>query len=177
MSRYAYADPPYLGCAKRHYSDHPDHAIYDTVEGHAALIDRLEFEFPDGWALSMGSSNLPSLLPIMPAGIRIGAWIKPFANYKPNVNPAYAWEPVIFKGGRKRGRYEMTIPDWVSASITLKRGCVGAKPDNFCFWIFRLLGILPEDDFIDLFPGSGAVSRAWDIYRRQMTFPKMGAKP
>ena len=35
-----------------------------------------------------------------PAGVRVGAWVKTFCAFKKGVRPAYAWEPVIFTGGR-----------------------------------------------------------------------------
>ena len=41
---------------------------------------------------------------------------------------------------------------------------VGAKPAVFVRWIFDLLGALPGDEFVDIFPGSGGVARAWRIY-------------
>jgi hypothetical protein len=41
---------------------------------------------------------------------------------------------------------------------------IGAKPAAFCFWMFDLLGARPGDDFVDLFPGSGGVTRAWQVY-------------
>ena len=100
------------------------------------------------------------------------AWVKPFAAFKPNVNPAYAWEPVIVRGGRKRTRAEATVRDWVSANITLKRGLAGAKPESFCFWLFDVLGMQSGDEFDDLFPGTGGVGRAWSAYQRQL--PCMG---
>jgi len=37
---------------------------------------------------------------------------------------------------------------------------IGAKPAVVCRWIFTLLGAAPGDIPDDLFPGSGAVSRA-----------------
>ena len=46
--KFAYADPPYIGQAKRHYSHDPNCAEVD----HAELIAQLCSEFPDGWALS-----------------------------------------------------------------------------------------------------------------------------
>lgn len=55
--------------------------------------------------------------------------------------------------------------DFVVANITPKRGTHGAKPDEFCRWIFDLLGMQPGDDLVDLFPGSGAVSRTWAEYQ------------
>lgn len=166
--RFAYADPPYLGCAS--YYDHPDTAIYDKPEAHRDLVARLVDEFPDGWAMSLHTPSLRAILPMCPEDCRIGAWVKPFASFKPGVNPAYAWEPVIFRGGRKRGRDELTTRDFCAANITMRRGFTGAKPEAFCFWVFDLLGAVAGDDFHDLFPGSGAVSRAWDEYRRRETF-------
>lgn len=165
--RFAYADPPYLGCSATHYSDHPEHAVYDTVEGHKTLIDRLVDEFPDGWALSMASTNLRTLLPLCPDDVRVGSWTKPFAAFKANVTVAYAWEPVVFRGGRKRSREQDTVRDWVAVGITLKRGLTGVKPDEFCNWIFSVLNIHPGDEFVDVFHGSGAVTRAWDSWQRQ----------
>jgi hypothetical protein len=38
---------------------------------------------------------------------------------------------------------------------------------EFCFWLFDLLGLRPEDDLHDLYPGSGAVSSAWEQWCRQ----------
>ena len=164
--KFAYADPPYLGCSKKHYGDHPDHAVYDTLEGHRALIDRMMDEFPDGWALSCTSGNLYDILPLCPVKPRIAAWVKPFAAFKVNVNPAYAWEPVIFMGGRKRGRDQDTTRDWVAANITLRKGVSGAKPPQFCWWLFDLLGMEPEDEFHDLFPGSDSVTKAHEAWKQ-----------
>jgi hypothetical protein len=41
---------------------------------------------------------------------------------------------------------------------------IGAKPAAVCRWIFALLGAAPGDTLDDLFPGSGAVTRAWAAY-------------
>jgi hypothetical protein len=160
--RFAYADPPYLRCAARLYGD----ATYDSLEAHENLIDSLD-EY-DGWAYSLSSSSLYEILPLCPDDVRIAAWVKPFCSFKPNVNPAYAWEPVIYRGGRKRPRTEPTVRDFVSANITLKKGLAGAKPEAFCRWIFDLLGMTPGDEFIDVFPGTGIVSAVWnDVVREE----------
>lgn len=157
--KIAYADPPYVGQARRHYG---------TSEiDYAALLARLALEFPDGWALSASSPSLRLLLPLCPDDVRIAAWVKPFAIFKPGVNPAYAWEPVIFRGGRHRSRAEPTVRDWVSCNIALRRGLVGAKPEGFCMWLFDLLGMAFDDDLIDLFPGTGAISRAWAKWKEE----------
>lgn len=157
-----YADPPYLGQGRKHYGDrHPDAADCDTPEWHRRLIDRLRIEYPDGWALSLSVPSLQTILPMCPPGVRVAAWVKPFASFKPGVNPGYCWEPVIWRGGRKRTRKEPTVRDYVSCNITLRRGFPGAKPEEFCWWVFDLLGLRRGDRFDDLFPGSGAVQRAW----------------
>jgi hypothetical protein len=163
--RFAYADPPYIGQASKHYADHSDYA--GEVD-HGELIQRLVDEFSDGWALSLSSPTLQMILALCPADVRVMAWVKTFAAFKVNVNPAYAWEPVIVRGGRKRARESLTVRDWVAAPITLRRGTHGAKPDPFCYWLFEVLGAHPTDELVDLFPGSGAVTRAWAGWRRQL---------
>jgi len=152
--RFAYADPPYIGQAKRHYSKEE---IAKEVN-HELLIAYLN-EF-DGWALSLSSPTLKTILPMCPDDVRVMAWVKPFASFKPNVPVAYAWEPVIVRGGRKRSRTEPTVRDWVSENITLRRGLAGAKPVGFCRWMFDVLNVQSEDEFVDVFPGTEAVTSA-----------------
>jgi hypothetical protein len=158
--RVAYADPPYMGQAKKHYAHDPQCAEVD----HPALIEQLNTF--DAWALSLSSPTLRIILPMCPDDVRVMAWVKPFCAFKVNVNPAYAWEPVIVRGGRKRTREQETARDWVSEVITLRKGLSGVKPRGFCYWLFEVLNLNPEDEFHDLFPGSGAVSRAWTEWRR-----------
>jgi len=100
-------------------------------------------------------------VPVVATSAALGAWVKPFCVFKPGVNPAYAWEPLIFRGGRKRTRLEPTERDWVLANITLRKGLSGAKPQAFSEWVFRLLGACRGDELVDLFPGTGAVTTAW----------------
>jgi hypothetical protein len=161
-ARIAYADPPYIGQAKRHYSHDPLCAEVD----HNELLARL-VEF-DGWALSCSSSSLKQILtlPNCPDDVRIASWVKPFASFKPNVNPAYAWEPVLYSVARKHERTDSTVRDWVSANITLQRGLSGAKPEAFCYWLFALLNIKPGDEFVDMYPGTNGVSVAWQNWKR-----------
>lgn len=165
--KVAYADPPYIG----HSYYYPEHEEVD----HVKLIEDLQWgnEHYDGWALSCSSPSLRFILNHYLIGksfddgvIRIAAWVKPFASFKPNVNPAYAWEPIVFKPARVRhSRNEPTVRDWVAVNITMKKGLVGAKPPKFCYWLFELLGMKPEDDFNDLYPGTGIVTRCWNEYK------------
>ena len=152
--KIAYADPPYIGQAKKHYSKDPNCAEVD----HRDLIRHLEHF--DGWALSCSSPSLKEILSYCNS-VRVGAWVKPFCSWKKNVNPAYAWEPVIYKPARGP-MCKRTTRDFISENITLKRGLSGVKPQAFCFWIFQITGARPKDELIDLFPGSGAVGMAWD---------------
>lgn len=164
--RFAYADPPYIGQAKRHYSDDPRCAEVD----HAALIDKLVAEFPDGWALSASSPSLAVILPLCPPGYRVAVWCKSFCAFKRNVRPAYAWEPVIFWGGRnpmhgyraevpELGGKQVTPKDFIVEPITLRKGLVGAKPERVCRWILDLLNFQPGDELVDLYPGTGVMGK------------------
>jgi hypothetical protein len=153
--KFAYADPPYIGQAKKHYKHDPQCAEVN----HEELIAHLNTF--DAWALSCSSPTLKQILALCPDDVRVMAWVKPFCAFKANVNPAYAWEPVIVRGGRKRGRELPTVRDWVSEVITLRKGLSGVKPARFSWWLFEVVGLATDDELHDLFPGSGAVTDAW----------------
>jgi hypothetical protein len=160
--RLAYADPPYPGNA-RLYRDHPDYA--GEVD-HAALIGRLAGY--DGWALSTSAAALPAVLALCPDGARVAAWHR---SERPTRSrwPLNAWEPVIYHGGRQLPsgqRRADSIVCGVTPVTTLPGRVIGAKPPAVCRWIFELLGAGPQDTLDDLFPGSGAVTRAWAAYTR-----------
>lgn len=163
--KFAYADPPYLGSAKRYKGTHPNYLIWDDPTTHQQLITYLEDSYPDGWLLSAGSNNLITLLPMFRTPPRTGAWVKSFAAFKVNVNPAYTWEPVFFRGGRKRDRVHPTVKDHIIEPIALKKGLVGAKPARVCKWLIELMGANTEDTFDDLFPGTGIFTAVWQRYR------------
>ena len=170
--RAAYADPPYLGCGTKHYGDrHDDAAEYDDPQAHRRLIDRLCADF-DCWALSLHEPSLRQILQFCPEDVRVGSWVKPFAAFKANVTRAWTWEPVIFRFSRPRTREQATWRDHVSEPITMRRGFPGAKPDKFCFWIFEGLNLQPTDEFHDLFPGSCAVTEAWQKWQWQFQKPE-----
>jgi len=157
--RLAYADPPYLGCGHM-YTDTPQAALrtYDNPDAWADLIQRLDTEY-DGWALSMTSGNLHDILPLAPREVRIAAWVKPFAAFKPNVRIAYTWEPVLFKPGRDRSKEGAPVGrDHHAANITMRKGLTGAKPRTFCGWVLDLLGWVPGDELDDIFPGTGVMA-------------------
>lgn len=168
--KLAYADPPYPGCAHL-YRDHPDFGgEVDLV----ALVERLEADF-DGWLLH--TSATPEAIEILAplvrrSGARWMAWTKPFAAFKRNVPVAYAWEPIIIKAARKPVvSKRLVMRDWIAEPITLRRGLAGAKPEAVCHWAFEMLAARPEDELHDLFPGTGAVSKAWASWRQKFALP------
>lgn len=185
--KFAFADPPYIGQAKRHYGC--------TEIDHQKLIHLLCNRFPDGWALCCSSPSLRQLLTMdIPVDIRIAAWCKSFCAFKRGVRPAYAWEPIIFCGGRnkhaavpeKNGK-QITPKDFIVEPITLKKGLVGAKPLKVCSWVLSLLNVQKGDHVFDLFPGTESMSKAVallpgctlhtpDMYKQDILKEKQAAK-
>lgn len=159
--RLAYADPPYIGQAVRHYRDHPDFA--GEVD-HAKLIESLVATY-DGWALSASSNSLRYLLPLCPAKVRVAAWCKTWAANRPRTGSRYSWEPVIFWMARRS--FRAVTNDSMTLAPQMGSALVGQKPPEVCRWVFHLLGAEPGDTLDDLFPGSGAVGRAWEKFQSQ----------
>ncbi len=168
--KLGYADPPYIGCAHL-YKGHPDYA--GEVD-HVALVDRLQSEF-DGWVLHASAANHSEeiLAPLMSkVGARNGVWVKQFAAFKRNVPVAYAWEPVYIMASRKPVVIKrLVMRDWIMHPITMKRGLTGAKPEPVCHWAFEIMASRPEDTLVDLFPGTGAVARAWQPWLGKFALP------
>jgi hypothetical protein len=167
--RFAYADPPYFGQCGKHYGHRhdPPWGCWDELASHQQLVDHLVTEFPDGWALSLSMPSLRDIWPMCPQDTRVAPWIKTLCVYKKGVRPAYAWEPVIYRGGRnsnppvpEKGGEQITPKDWVSAPVTFRKGLVGAKPERFCRALLDWLGYVDGEDTIDdLFPGTEIMIR------------------
>lgn len=159
--RFAFADPPYLGCAESVYGD----PTYDNPEAHRALIARLA-EY-DAWVLCLHAPSLFVIRAMCPADARVLIWAKTWVNLGPAAASGflpYCWEPVIAHGGRRPTGN--VIRDWWSGAPEMQN-FKGAKPLGFCWWLFHAMGLEPDDEFDDLFVGSGAVSRAWTAWRDQ----------
>jgi hypothetical protein len=162
--RFAIADPPYPQLAERYYKDHPD---FGGEVDHPALIARLLAEHPDGWALCTSADALQTVLAMCPPGTRTAIWVK-------GSRPGDSWrarnayEPVlIYKGRARKLTREEHLDDvliWGGRQSSHPGALVGMKPAPFCEWLFRQLGALGGDELVDLFPGSGAVGRAWKLY-------------
>ncbi len=150
------------------YEDHPDYA--GEVD-HANLLLQLDTQF-DGFVLHTASTTLREVLQNVPRSARIMSWVKSFASFKKNVMPAYAWEPVIVKAARKPVfNRRIVMRDWIECPMTMRRGLTGAKPEKVCHWAFEMVGAHPDDELVDLFPGTGAVTRAWESWRKLFLLP------
>lgn len=177
--RVAYADPPYPGCARKYSKPgtsefHPDAMRWDDPEEHVRLMHELERDFPDGWALSTHSGALRELLHRSPPRARSAPWCGPSTGNFKVFRVAYCHEVVIYSTPlvfRRDAPGRPRAIDWVVAgkghNSDVESAFIGAKPARFCRWLFELLGLgaHPGDELVDLFPGSGAVTRAWDDYR------------
>lgn len=161
--RFAYADPPYPGQAYQ-YRNHPD---YGGEVDHAKLIALIEQDYPDGWALSTSAPAVQMVLALCPASIRVAVWHRTNAS-PPGPQPGWwwNWEPLIVQGGRPSQARAV-----LSSGIGRRESFLGAKPPEFTRWMLGLLGAEPADTIDDLFPGSGAVGRAIESWRRQPQLP------
>jgi hypothetical protein len=134
----AYADPPYPGKADI-YKDQPDYkGEVDHVELIASLVDRF-----DGWALSTSAESLRSILPLCPPEAHVCPWVK----------------PIVMPGRELRPGFR----DWLAAQPARHGGDLpGRKPIAFCVFLFRCLGLCSGDTLVDIYPGSGIVSKTWN---------------
>jgi hypothetical protein len=188
--RFAYADPPYLGCGEKYYGRevcsyqgggklgaahpngrtievHPQAAEWDDPATHQALVRRLVDEYPDGWAVSLRSRSLKLYLEQSPEDARVAVWNRgSFGG--PRVG--YCWEPVIFRtSAPEASRSEVfdvltyNTGGHRNLSGQQQPGFIGAKPHRFCEWVLGLLGYVAGRDTVDdLFPGLGAMGLAAD---------------
>lgn len=160
---FDYADPPYVGKAWR-YAGEPDHG--GEVD-HAELVSRLVTSFRSGetlgFALSFGGTwaSLKAIVTLIPDDLapRVCPWVKPHGVSQNARGPYNVWEGVVVVGGRA---LPPGVPDALVAMPARGGGKLpGRKPLAFAAWLSDLLGMLPGDELRDLFPGSGAVGRAW----------------
>ena len=102
-----------------------------------------------------------------PPRARVCVWVK--GRQASLAHSAHSsWEPVIIVGGRSqvvtaRDKLSDTLI-WGGRQHSHPGALIGMKPAAFCEWVFRLLGATHGDSLDDIFPGSGAVSRAWNLY-------------
>ncbi len=142
---------------------HADAGEWDDPRRHRLLLDQLLDEF-DGWAIATTPDGLRCYEPL-PVPCRLLVWVKRRA-MPTGHRIASMWEPVIVYPPRERraraadrGVRLAQVPDVLTCSPP-GAGFAGAKPEAWTRWVLDALGHEPDDEVVDLFPGSGAVSRA-----------------
>ena len=156
---FCYADPPYPG--KAHL--YPEQQEVD----HQELVTRLVELYPDGWALSTSAEGLQRVLALCPPDVRVAAWVRQ-ARHVRSMRAVNAWEPVIIRGGRPSDASVAQVLEDVLIYKGRYRAfpgaLIGMKPPEFSEWVFRQLGAARGDTLVDLYPGSGAVTLAWERF-------------
>lgn len=163
--RFAYADPPYLGCGASRYG-RPE---WDQMDTHCDLMVRLFNEYPEGWAMSCNPKDLWWLLSEGTDAVRVCFWGKTMHQIHHQVPVQYACEVVLLSGGRDAPNKPM-VRDWISGPRSQEKGLVGAKPDYFNDWVLALLNYQPGDELDDLFPGTGGMGRAVERANHRLPF-------
>jgi len=157
--KFAYADPPYFGCGKSLYGKHhPEAAVWDDKQTHVDLAQMIVDEYPDGWVISLNPRDLKMYLNAVPDDVRVGSWVKNFHQIRPTTTQ-YAWEPVLFRGGRKDNKRSPMVRDWFQGNATRMRGLPGVKSHEFNRWVLDLLNYQEGDTLDDLFPGMGGMEK------------------
>jgi hypothetical protein len=119
--------------------------------------------------------SLPTILRLCPDDVVTLAWFKPIAPPLGD-HRRYNWEPVILRPLRRYG--PGYVPTAVVASppqFTFREKpeshVIGEKPEAFAHWVYAAAGLTPGDELVDLFPGSGAMTRAHATYVAGQTVP------
>jgi hypothetical protein len=158
--KFAFVDPPYHGMGKSMYGPmHDQAAKWDDKQSHIDLLASVVTDYPDGWVLSCNPRDLSWLLPNCPDDVRVGAWTKTFHQIR-KTTTQYAWEPVVFRGGRVLHGRNPLVRDWLSCARNMKNGIRGSKPHLFNLWVLDILAAQPGDELVDLFPGSRGMEQA-----------------
>lgn len=156
---FYFLDPPYIGLSARYYRKE---ASFAGEVDHPKLIAETLAAKPAGWALCCSMKSLGYLLNVcheLGADVTPHPWVKPIGVPPATFGPHNAHEYVIRCGGRE---CRPGIRDFLIAQPARGGGTLpGRKPIAFCAWLFDLLGMVPGDKLIDVFPGSGIVGRAW----------------
>ena len=130
---------------------------------------------------------------LCPPGTRVCVWRRR-VRVSASKRALSAWEPLLVVGGREHATDvpqdlldDLETDDVVLDEVLDYRGrydsfngaLVGMKPPEFSCFLFRQLGARPGDTLDDLYPGSGAVGRAWALYTslERAEGPRDGSDP
>ena len=182
---YCIADPPYLGRAERWYgptgcghgdgegraSSHEQAYVFDSPDTHRQLVQTLQNDF-DGWAIAMSVHSLSTYLSIVETdsrnGIRVAVWNKPSA-ITSGSRIVNNWEPVLLKIPKSRRGHGkgLTCHDVLTCNPP-RNGFIGAKPVEWTLWVMQMLGVQDQDSVLDMFPGSGMVTKAMTVQELEL---------
>lgn len=183
--KFAYADPPYLGQGASRYGHlHPDAAIWDDPATHTALVERLEDEYPDGWAISL-TSQPASVMAYVGPGRELAVWHRRgWRTPRPQLRISQNYELVLYRTSvpnmKDRGPMVANVftlggQNWQLSKDGLTH--TGTKPAQFCHWVLDLLGYDPgRDQLDDLFPGEGSMTRAAAQHSLALWAPEQKAR-
>lgn len=175
--KFAIADPPYYGRARRWYGEggcgvghgkgqadnHPEAHLWDRPEKHLEMLEQLKTNY-DGFAIATSVMGLNVYLREIDlkqgSGYRMAIWHKsysaPSGSRIRNVfEPVLVYVPSDRRGYKSHAR----IDDLRHINPKLN-GFIGAKPKEWTLWVLDLMGATPADDVDDLFHGSGSVAQA-----------------
>lgn len=180
--RFAIADPPYppevrrridnrpgrnprvsmRSRATRYYSGqsdfHPDAARWDDPDAHRELLAHLVENF-DGWAIATSADAVWAYSPLPPT-VKLMVW--QLSNARPGAGRVASTLELVFVQtaiDRLAPGELGQVPDFMRAAST-RRGFTGSKPPAWTRWVLDAMGYTPEDELVDLFPGSGSVAAA-----------------
>lgn len=149
-----YADPPYYG----------NEYLYNCKP--VALLDVIAVmeSVAPVRALSMSQGMRKEAEDLVTGRSRLCVWVKPWT---PNVSdPSISWEPVLLWGdlpaSRRVGAATPRDTLVARAGGDNPSPFPTPKPDAFASWVVDLLGVgvRPGSVLVDIFSGSGAISRA-----------------
>lgn len=182
MSKFAIADPPYYGRARRWYGvggcgvgygkgqadQHPEAHIWDQSEAHLEMLRHLKANY-DGFAIATSVMGLNVYLREIDlkqgSGFRICIWHKPISSPSGS-RIRNVYEPVIvYIPADRRGYAEHKRMDDLKTINIKPNGFIGSKPQEWVEWVIDLMGATKKDQIDDLFHGSGAVKNAIDNWR------------
>ena len=174
--KFAIADPPYLGRAHRWYGvggrakggglgradSHPEAYKWDHPAMHLKLAAELLLDY-DGFALACTPHSLSTYLSVIPThsenGIKLLSWIKP-GSMPTGSRITPSWEAVIIRipKERKARAVGKQMVDYLICSAP-RSGYAGSKPAEWTDWVLNAMGVEAGDTVVDLFVGSGKVSK------------------
>jgi hypothetical protein len=156
-----YSDQGVRGATDRPADHHADASEWDDPARHRLLLEQLMDEF-DGWAIATPMDGVECYRPL-PIPCRVMVWYRRNAQRGDyciaNVTEAVIVYPPV--GRRAKGSAGPTgqVVDLLDEPAPIG-GFAGMKPARWTRWVLDAMSHQPDDEVVDLFPGSGSVGAA-----------------